>query len=462
MIPERGGESATADLPAPQLLRFQDLLADFRSGYDTPRDLLERSIDRLEAWEPRLHAFAAVGLEGARRAADASTERWRAGQPRSSIDGMPMGIKDVIDTADLPTELGLPAFEGRRPSIDAAAVFGLRAAGAVVLGKTATTEFAMTHPAATRNPHDLNRTPGGSSSGSAAAVGAGILPAALGTQAVGSVLRPASYCGAFGFKPTGGAINRGGSHDIQSHSAIGVIGASLADLWHTAWEIVCRVGGDPGKRALVGAPEVTPSSRPSAVVHLETDGWQRASDQARQQVEDLLRRLELAGVEVRRRHDDPELAGLEGLLTDALPRARTIIDVESRWPLHAVDQLAPGTLSETLAARLAAADQVPLEVYRELLEWRRSARRAFARVMSRADAVVTLTATSAAPVGLGSTGDASLAVPSSVLGAPALTLPELRDEGLPLGLQVMGARHRDAEVFGTARWLLDSGRTDPF
>ncbi|WP_213454355.1 amidase [Rhizomonospora bruguierae] len=447
-------ERVPEGLPAPELLPFQGAVADFRSGRDTPRDYLERAIDRLAVWEGRLHAFAAVGIEQARRAADASTERWRAGRPRSSIDGMPVGVKDVIDTADLPTELGLRAYAGRRPLVDAAAVLGLREAGAVVLGKTATTEFAMTHPAATRNPHDLERTPGGSSSGSAAAVGAGILPAALGTQAVGSVLRPASYCGAFGYKPTSGAINRGGSHDTQSHSVIGVIGASLPDLWHTAWEIVSRVGGDPGKRGLVGAPQLAPPSRPSVVVHLETDGWPLATDEARQQTEDLLHRLERAGVRVRRRQHDAEVAQLEEILAGALAKARSIINVESRWPLRAVQRIAPGSLSDTLAARLAAADQVSAEAYQELLDWRRSARRTFAAVMDRADAVVTLAATGAAPIGLTSTGNASPAVPSSVLGTPALTLPVLRDAGLPLGLQVMGARHRDAAVFGTARWLL--------
>src|SRR6185503_16987429 len=138
---------------------------------------------------------------------------WRTGQPLSPIDGMPVGIKDIMETEDMPTELGSPLFAGWRSGRDCAAVRALREAGAVILGKTVTTEFAATEPRGTRNPHDLTRTPGGSSSGSAAAVAAEMVPLAIGSQTNGSVIRPAAFCGVYGFKPTVGAINRGGSHD---------------------------------------------------------------------------------------------------------------------------------------------------------------------------------------------------------------------------------------------------------
>lgn len=224
----------------PTIVSFQAAVPDFLTGADSPRDFLERALDRLAECEPRLRAFTALSLPRARMAADAATARWRAGRPLSSVDGMPVGIKDVIDVAGLPTSAGSPALEGYQPWHDSAAVHALRAAGAAIVGKTTTAELAMTYPPDTRNPHDPARTPGGSSSGSAAAVGAGVLPAALGTQAIGSVLRPASFCGTYGYKPTFGTINRGGTRDFHSHSCLGVLGAGLADLWATAGEVAAR------------------------------------------------------------------------------------------------------------------------------------------------------------------------------------------------------------------------------
>src|SRR5208337_58967 len=184
-------------------------------------------------------------------------ERWRGGRPLSPIDGMPIGIKDIIETADMPTEQGSPLFVGWRTGRDAASVAALREAGAVILGKAVTTEFASTEPRGTHNPWDTKRTPGGSSSGSAAAVGCGMVPAALGTQVVGSIIRPASFCGCVGYKPSVGAINRGGSYDYFSQSCTGLLAASLEDAWAAARETAARAGGDPGFAPLLG-PLATP------------------------------------------------------------------------------------------------------------------------------------------------------------------------------------------------------------
>ncbi|MBV9234551.1 MAG: amidase, partial [Xanthobacteraceae bacterium] len=190
--------------------------AKFASGDDNPREFLERCLKALDTWEPQIGAFVTLNLAGARAAADASAARWRAGKPLSAIDGMPMGIKDVIETVDMPTQMGSPLFENWHSMKDAASVVALRAAGAVILGKTVTTEFAAMFPRGTRNPWNPAHTPGGSSSGSAAATAAGIISAGLGTQVIGSVLRPASFCGVVGYKPTVHALNRTGSHDPQS------------------------------------------------------------------------------------------------------------------------------------------------------------------------------------------------------------------------------------------------------
>ena len=190
--------------------------ADFASGTATPRQFLERSLALLESFEPKISAFVRTNLAAARKAADCSTERWRAGRPLSPVDGMPVGIKDLIETYDMPTEFGSELFRGHQPMTDAATVRALRQGGAVLAGKTVTVCFGGGDPARTRNPFDTRRTPGGSSSGTAAAVASRMLPAALGTHARGSTIRPASFCGVYALKPTFGAINRQGSSDRKS------------------------------------------------------------------------------------------------------------------------------------------------------------------------------------------------------------------------------------------------------
>lgn len=430
------------------LVSYQEATAGFRAGSDSPRDFLERVLDRLAEWEPRLRAFAALAVPRARLAADAATRRWRTGAPLSPVDGMPVGVKDVIDAFDLPTAAGTVALEGFVPRHDSAAVLALRDAGAAVVGKTKTTELALTHPTDTRNPHDLGRTPGGSSSGSAAAVGAGVLPVALGTQAIGSILRPASFCGAYGYKPTFGAINRGGTRDIHSQSCLGFLGAGLADVWHTAVAVAGRAGGDPGYPALSGG-DLPRAARPRALVLLETEGWDAASPDARSRLD---RFVASAGVPVLTRENHDGVAELEKALTGALAKGRDIINYESRWMVDALSAQDPTGVSESLRSRIDTVRHLTAADYQALLRWRANLRAVFAAVMSDADVAVTLSAPGAAPQGLTSTGDASFTVPSSLLGAPAVSLPVFTDDGLPLGLQLIGAEHEDERLFATARW----------
>ena len=226
----------------------------FADGSDTPRQFLERCLADIAALEPKIGAFVHLDVDVARAAADRACARWREGRALSRIDGMPIGIKDIIETIDMPTQNGSPLYAGWQSGRDGASVAALREAGAVILGKTVTTEFAATEPRGTRNPHDLRRTPGGSSSGSAAGVAAGMMSAGLGTQVIGSTIRPASYCGCVGFKVSVGALNRGGSFDGLSQSVTGVLATTLEDAWQVAWEIASRAGGDPGYPGLSGPP----------------------------------------------------------------------------------------------------------------------------------------------------------------------------------------------------------------
>jgi Asp-tRNA(Asn)/Glu-tRNA(Gln) amidotransferase A subunit family amidase len=439
---------------SPSLVSYQAATEAFRQGTDTPRDFLERAIDKIDALEPTLRAFTALALPRSRIAADAATARWRAGKPLSRIDGMPVGIKDVIETFDMPTGLGSPTTDGYRPMRDAATVFALREAGAGVLGKTKTTEFASSFPADTRHPLDPRRTPGGSSSGSAAAVGAGILPVALGTQVIGSILRPASFCGAVGWKPTFGAINRGGSHDFQSQSCIGLIGASLADVWCTAHEMVQRAGGDPGQMGLVGNAELAAPAKPVRLFMLELPGWDKATQEARQGLDALVSACSAAGVQIVTNRNNADLAAFEKSLQGVRELGRDITGYESRWPLKSVAYRDRLGLSPNILSRIADSDALGLDGYRALLKQRAAVREAFGKLAPQADAFITLTAIGAAPIGLHQTGDSNFTVPASILGAPALSVPLLQDEGLPLGVQLIAAQHQDEKLFALAGWLL--------
>ncbi|MDH4260426.1 MAG: amidase, partial [Gammaproteobacteria bacterium] len=288
-----------------RLRGYVALASELRAGRKTPCAYLDETLARIEALDPTIGAFVALNKEGAISAAQASAARWRSGRPLSPIDGMPVAIKDVIETADMPTGQGSPLFEGQQSRRDSASVHALREAGAIIIGKTTTTEFASTHPwHKTTNPHDATRTPGGSSSGSAAAVGAGMVPAALGTQVVGSILRPSSFCGAIGFKPSVGAINRSGSHDHFSQSCQGAIGATLADTWAVLRVIADRAGGDPGFAGLAGDANFAKQVKPRLGV-LETGGWRHTSDGARRAFAEAKACLAKAGVELKGRADDP-------------------------------------------------------------------------------------------------------------------------------------------------------------
>ena len=370
------------DATTPLMRPFLPATTDFNSGADSPRDFLECCISALDAWEPRIGAFVSVNLAAARGAADRSTERWRAGKPLSPIDGMPIGVKDIMETIDMPTEYGSQLFAGFRSERDSASVAALREAGAVILGKTVTTEFGLTEPLGTRNPWDLTRTPGGSSSGSAAAVAVGAVSVGLGTQVLGSILRPASFCGCFGFKPTFGAINRGGSYDALSQSTHGPLAACLPDAWQVAFEISRRAGGDPGFPGLYG-PSTSPTPRkPQRLAVLETDGWGAATPAAKDGFRDALAKLKSAGVSLASRHESEKVAALEIAIRGARELSLRIIIWESRWPINTYRARDASKLSEATLERCAQAEAMTLDDYRRDLkehDERRTAYHALAR-----------------------------------------------------------------------------------
>lgn len=437
---------ASATSLAPFMARRDDL----RSGRLTPRILLEENLARIESREADLHVFTALAIDDARAAADASSARWKSGRMLSRIDGMAIGVKDVIETIDMPTGMGSPLYEGWRSNRDSASVRALREAGAIILGKTVTTEFAASEPGPTRNPWDIERTPGGSSSGSAAGTAAGFFSAGLGTQVIGSILRPASYCGVVGFKPTFGAINRGGSHDFMSQSSQGVLAASLADAWQTLREIAVRAGGDPGHPGLGGPSSAPAPVKPTTLALLETAGWADASDAAKTALFDARRRLERAGVIVIDRNTSADVAEAERAIASALPLSYRINTWESRWPLNTYRDRDETKLSDAMLKRARESETMTQQDYRDALAEREHARRIYARLANSVSACMSLSAAGCAPLGLRSTGNAAFVVTGSMLGTPSLSLPVLSEQDLPLGLQVLGFRDQDAELFAIA------------
>jgi Asp-tRNA(Asn)/Glu-tRNA(Gln) amidotransferase A subunit family amidase len=433
---------------------FFDSTGAFKNGTDSPSAFLDRCIEAFDRHEPQIGAFVATDFEAARAAGAASTARWRAGTPLSLIDGMPIGIKDIMETANMVTEQGSPLFAGWRGGRDSAAVAALREAGAVIIGKTVTTEFASTHPAGTRNPWDLERTPEGSSSGSAAAVAAGMVPAALGTQVVGSILRPASFCGCYGYKPSVGGINRGGSFDELSQSCTGVLAASLAECWCVVRAITARAGGDPGHPGVSGPMDLPDAVKPVRVAKLETAGWERATEEAKQALNGVLERLAIAGIEVGDRESNEDIAAAESAIAGAMPASRTIIAWEARWPLNTYARDMDGSkLSQAAQDRLRQAESMTQADYASALAERERAREVYSALRGY-NLCISLSAPGPAPLGLSSTGDPVFGAPSSLLGVPSLSLPVLQAEEMPLGLQLMGFADADAEMFAAAAAIL--------
>ncbi len=450
------GASLPYDPRNPALRTFHDAIPAFLDGTDTPRDYLERCLEAIGEREPDVRAFVITNIESARKAADRSSDRYRRNRPLSAVDGMPVCIKDLYETIDMPTQMNSPVYEGWQSIRDAAHVYALRTGGAGIVGKTVTTEFGQATPGPTRNPFDLTRTPGGSSSGTAAAVGAGMVPAGSGSQVRGSIQRPAGYCGNYALKPTFGALNRGGGHSMApSQSVLGVHAGSLEDCWRTAFHISRTVGGDPGQPGLFGHPELERAVKPRRLARLETRAWPDTEDETREIFEKFLTDVGGQGVEIVSRVDDDRVDALERALLTIPEFMFDIFAYEMRWPTWGYRDMEGDLLSEAVLERLERGEQLSPEDYRDLLAMRDALRRTFAALDGAFDGYLTLSAKGPPPVGM-PVGDPVYGDVSSCLGAPAWNLPLLADRGLPMGIQLLGHPHEDYDLALRGRWFVES------
>jgi Asp-tRNA(Asn)/Glu-tRNA(Gln) amidotransferase A subunit family amidase len=321
----------------------------------------------------------------------------------------------------------------------------------------------MSHPGPTRLPFDTRRTPGGSSSGSGAVIGARMLPAAIGTQVLGSVIRPASFNANWALKPTQGGINRG-ERQGYSQSTVGIHAGSAQDMWAVAVEIVKRVGGDPGAPGLFFAREDAPAPIvPRRLAVLETEGWPLAEPGAVAAFEQALDALRAQGVAILRRGDHPLLEALEQRLTDAMGLARDVCAYESAWSVANMMAKNPDALSDSLKARFELGCSITLKDYRLRLLQREEMRRAQAALAGEVDGFIGLPACGPAPLPgdtggssnriLHTTGNPIMNTASSGLGCPVVTVPRMAVEGLPLGIAVTTQPHQDERAVAIARWI---------
>jgi Asp-tRNA(Asn)/Glu-tRNA(Gln) amidotransferase A subunit family amidase len=435
----------------------REAAAAIHRGELTSEALTAACLARIAATEGTIGAWTFLDPERALDQARAADEARKAGKPLGSLHGVPVGVKDIIDTADMPTENGTSLHAGRRPTEDAAVAAFLRQAGAVILGKTVTTELAVYSPGKTRNPRNPDHTPGGSSSGSAAAVTAGMVPLAVGSQTNGSIIRPAAYCGVVGYKPTHGRISR---HGILRQSPpldhVGVFAQTVEDAAMLAEPLMAFDPRDPAMR---------PASRPDLLATLRQDlpnaprlgfvkspYWDQAAPDAQAAFATLVRRL---GERV-------EEVELPTPFAEAAATHRTIMEADLALSFAAEYARGADRLSAVLRSMIERGQQTAAADYGRAQAQAADLKATLDALLAPFDAWITPATTGEAPAGLDSTGSPIFCTTWTLCGVPAVTLPLLTGAtGLPLGVQVVGRAGQDSRLLRVARWLDETlGRPD--
>ena len=420
--------TVTSPRPFPAPVSAVALARSIAAGDLSPVETIERAIAAIEAHDGLLGAFAATDFARARAAAATAT---------GPLAGLALGVKDVIDTHDLPTTYGSEIYAGHRPAADAPIVALSRRAGATVIGKTATTEFAFLQPTVTRNPRRLDHSPGGSSSGSAAAVAAGLIPLAFGTQTGGSVIRPAAFCGVAGFKPSFRLLPTVGMKCFSwSLDTVGLFGAGVEDVAFFASVLTGRDFHVAGREP-----------RPPRIGVVRTHLWHEASPDMRQAVATAAHAAERAGATVM-------ALELPSLFADAFAAQLIVQDYQAAQALAFEVDHHRGRLSAILRDTLDHGASVTPEAYDEARRASRRARVALKDLFSDVDVILTPSAPGAAPEGLASTGTAIFNRLWTLMGTPCVNVPGLEGGGgLPLGVQIVAPFGKDARALEAAYFL---------
>ena len=417
----------------PASLGVEEAAEAVRSGTVSAVELVEACLARIRALDGDLRAWAHVDAEGARAVARERDSEARAGRLRGPLHGVPVGVKDIFDVAGMPTTGGARSFAHTRPVADAAAVARIRAAGAIVLGKTVTTEFAYRDPAPTRNPWNHGHTPGGSSAGSAAAIAARMVPLALGSQTVGSVLRPAAYCGVVGFKGTHGLVPVAGVIPLAwSLDHVGALARSVADATLAM--------------SVLAGRELAPTAVSAPRLALAPELLARASREVAAHIEAVADTLARAGATVSK-------VELPASFRELAAAGLTVLEAEAaayheRWFVKHADDYGP-----EMRSLVEAGLRLPATAYVGANRARLAFREDVMPLLAAHDALLCPTAPAPAPAGLGSTGDGSLCAPWSNAGVPAITLPSgIAASGLPHAIQLVQAVGESRRLLAVAAW----------
>lgn len=430
-------------------LSLVEAAADIREGRTTAVELVQACLERTDEVEADVQAWTFLDRNHVLAQAETADEHRRLGKPTGPLHGVPVGIKDIFDTGDMPTEFGSPFWSGRTPRRDAAAVARLREAGAVIMGKTVTTEYAYYRPGKTTNPFDRTRTPGGSSSGSAAAVAAYMVPGAIGSQTNGSVIRPAAFCGVVGFKPTHGLVSRSGALELsRTLDQVGVFARSVEDAALLAEVLVGFDAEDPDTRPVARPPFASVAASepplPPRFAFVRSPVWDQADATTRDAFAELVEALGEAA-------SDVELGSGFG---KAIQLHNMIMDVEMAHNLRRDYEQGKDQLSAQLRELIERGRTHLATDYCTALAAIAPLNAALDEVFNEYDAVLTPAAPGVAP-GIETTGNPVFCTTWTYLGTPAITLPLMSsEEGLPLGVQLVGRRGNDARLLRTARWLV--------
>ncbi|MEM6887939.1 MAG: amidase [Pseudomonadota bacterium] len=434
----------------PHSLSALEALGHMRAGRLSSQQLVASCLERIEETDADIRAWAHLDADGAMEQAAASDLQRERGLAQGPLQGIPVGLKDIIDTHDMPTERGTPIFSGRQPEADARIVEKLREAGAVIMGKTVTTELAFVHASETRNPHNLGHSPGGSSSGSAAAVATGHVPLAVGTQTNGSVIRPASFCGTFGFKPTRGLIPRSGVLQTSvSLDQLGTFARTLADV-----ALLADVLGGYDQRDPESWPRPRPATAEGAAEPppLEPDLiWfdlpfnDRLSEAAREGIEGVIELLDVRLKRTEAADTLPALVAVQGTIHEYEICQHLAETFDAHWD----------ELSDTLKPVLERGRAITLTEYEDALAVKRSAESFFDELFLEFDAIIAPSAAGEAPLFGSGTGDPIFCTLWTLAGLPSVSIPLLVGEtGMPIGVQVIGAREKDNRLMRTVHWLM--------
>jgi Asp-tRNA(Asn)/Glu-tRNA(Gln) amidotransferase A subunit family amidase len=430
-------------------LSASDAARAIRDGAITSEQLVEACLQRIRESEPAVQAWQFLNEEHALAQARTLDEQRREGRATGPLHGIPVGIKDIIDTTDMPTEDGTPLHAGRTPDRDATVVAMLRAAGAVILGKTVTTECAYFFPGKTRNPHNPEHTPGGSSSGSAAAVAAGMVPLALGSQTNGSTIRPASFCGVYGFKPTHGLVPRTGMLTLsRTLDHVGLFARSIEDLALLAEQVAGFDGRDPDTRPRARPPFVANAMDepplPPRFAFVRGPTWERVAKETEEAFAEV---CDFLGEAV----NPVELP----LPVDALEWHRILMEAEMAANFELEWERGRDRLSAPLRSLIERGRAITALDYQRARSRIPVLNDELAELFDRADAILTPSAPGTAPKGLDATGDPAFCTLWTLCGMPAVNLPLMQGaNGLPIGVQLVGRRDDDTRLLRTAGWLV--------